>query len=44
LPWLVAGMTAISFYSLVQRSSTRVKLDKTTIQATQAQSAGGNLE
>jgi hypothetical protein len=35
LPWLLAGLPAISFYFLVRRSSTRVKLDKSTIQATQ---------
>jgi hypothetical protein len=39
LPWLLSGLTALGFYSLVQRSSTRVKLDQSTIQATQPQSA-----
>jgi hypothetical protein len=39
LPWLLTGLTALGFYSLVQRSSTRVPLDKSIIEASELQSA-----
>jgi hypothetical protein len=38
LPWLLAGLTSLSIYALIQRSSTRVRLDKSTIQSSQPQS------
>ncbi len=39
LPWLIAGLITWGLYALVQTSSVRVKLDKSTIQATQSKSA-----
>src|SRR6266478_3968409 len=43
-PWLGAALAAAAFHSLSQSSSTRVRLDKNTIQSSQPQSADGSSE
>jgi len=43
-PWLGAALAAAAFHSMSQSSSTRVRLDKNTIQSSQPQSADGSSE